>query len=228
MKLLKMKKKVFEAWLGPPQRDDADKVAAVAARFLTALIHSIYCKYSSKYFGEGTEMAQFGEQGYHRTTNEFVANYIDKTTASVKRWIKYQRLTTVNVRFLDQNGQITLAYLIKIYGCQGGPVPRRVAHISQQLDVLEYDLSEILREYEYSQPWKIDDPEKLHEFKLVYKFTNPITIKNRRGEHKWKDSVRTKMASNNLLIDTMPEILDRTTKYFNFSVETECVANNPF
>lgn len=120
------KDKIYEAWLGPSQRDDADKIAAVAAEFLTALTHSIYCKYSSKYFNEGTEISMFGEQSYHQTTNQFVANYINKTTASIKRWIKYQRLKTINVKFLDKNGQIIILYVMKIFGCQGGPVPRRM------------------------------------------------------------------------------------------------------
>ncbi|KAE9556298.1 hypothetical protein FO519_000481 [Halicephalobus sp. NKZ332] len=215
------KQKVYEIWLGALQRDDQEKVADLGSRFIVAFAHSVFCKYSKNNFpSTSVEKDRFGQVSYHRIGDAFISNYIDKATSSVRRWIKYSRLVRADIKFLNRKGEPALKYSIYVYRTSTGPILRKTHQITRLLDETEADLSGILRELEHSEPWKVD-PGELHEFKLAFKFTEPLTVKHRPGEHRWREVKQDNVATANALIDSVAHIPPRLSEVFNVDISTE-------
>uniref|UniRef100_A0A7E4ULG9 HORMA domain-containing protein n=1 Tax=Panagrellus redivivus TaxID=6233 RepID=A0A7E4ULG9_PANRE len=221
-------KGVREVWLGATLRDDADELSSVIARFVTAFGHVIYCKYATTAKPVASCFADDAKHQYSRTTDAFVANYIDNAEKTVSRWLKHERLRRVEAVFLDSEGRVVVEYSIDVYKAPAGGMLRRINKFSIALRQLKLDLGKLLTEIEAAPVWPNVSNDQLYEFKLRYSFTEPLRLVPRNTEHPWKQvppsnkpRKSTKTTEKPPLMDSVAELSPESSELFAMKLLTK-------
>uniref|UniRef100_A0AC34FGV0 Uncharacterized protein n=1 Tax=Panagrolaimus sp. ES5 TaxID=591445 RepID=A0AC34FGV0_9BILA len=117
----------------------------------------------------------------HDTT---IAKYIDPHLESLKRWIQRQQIKEMKIMFLNKEKKVAVSHCINFPDAVEGALARNILGLKSQVEGLKKNLGDYLHNFEHSHTYDVA-ANKLHEFKITFKFQKNISGKVRDGEHKW-------------------------------------------